>query len=85
MNARATAPGPIEEMLSSLPEGEQRSLAQTGYGPSGAFSQFCQAVAECLISGTKEEQLLEGLLLGKEQHRRSAGNGRSAQAARALE
>lgn len=48
-------------------------LARTGYGSDGAFWQFCQAVAECLVSGTKEKQLLEGLLLGKDQHQR--GNG----------
>jgi adenine-specific DNA methylase len=62
-----------------------RVLAQTGYGASGAFWQFCQAVAECLLSGTKEKQLLEGLLLGKEQHQRSTGGKQGAQAALALE
>ncbi len=40
-------------------------LAQTGYGQSGAFWQFCQATAECLLEGSKEKQLLEGLLIGK--------------------
>ena len=45
-----------------------RLLAQTGYGASGAFWQFCQAVAECLLNGSKEKQLLEGLLIGKESY-----------------
>ncbi|MBN1139291.1 MAG: DUF1156 domain-containing protein, partial [Anaerolineae bacterium] len=43
-------------------------LAQTGYGGSGAFWQFCQAIAECLLEGSKEKQLLEGLLMGKESY-----------------
>lgn len=47
-------------------------LARSGYGASGAFWQFCQAVAETLLPGSKEKQLLEGLLLGKEQHQRAA-------------
>ncbi|MHA2231237.1 MAG: DUF1156 domain-containing protein [Candidatus Hodarchaeales archaeon] len=41
-------------------------LASTGYGQSGAFWQFCQAVAESLINGSKEKQLLEGLLVSKD-------------------
>ena len=41
-------------------------LGQTGYGQSGAFWQFAQAIAESLLEGSKEKQLLEGLLLGKE-------------------
>lgn len=49
-----------------------RFLTESGYGGSGAFWQFCQAVAECLLEGSKEKQLLEGLLLGKEQHQRAA-------------
>ena len=47
-------------------------LAQTGYGASGAFWQFCQAVAECLLEGSKEKQLLEGLLIGKESYVRGS-------------
>ena len=43
-------------------------LTKTGYGQSGAFWQFCQAVAESLLSGNKEKQLLEGLLIGKERY-----------------
>jgi len=39
-------------------------LAQTGYGESPAFKQFCQAVAESLLSGNNEKQLLEGFLIG---------------------
>jgi len=49
----------------------RRMLTETGYGGSNAFWQFCQAVAECLMEGSKEKQLLEGLLLGKAQHQRS--------------
>jgi adenine-specific DNA methylase len=47
-------------------------LAQTGYGQSGAFWQFCQAVAECLLNGSKEKQLLEGLLIGKDSYMRES-------------
>ncbi len=46
-----------------------RFLSGTSYGASGAFWQLCQAVAECLMNGNKEKQLLEGLLLGKDQYR----------------
>ena len=49
-----------------------RLLAQTGYGGSGAFWQFCQAVAECPLEGSKEKQLLEGLLIGKESYVRES-------------
>jgi putative DNA methylase len=41
-------------------------LGHTGYGQNPAFWQFCQGVAECLINGNKEKQLLEGLLIGKD-------------------
>ncbi len=41
-------------------------LSRTGYAQSGAFWQFAQAIAESLLEGSKEKQLLEGLLLGKE-------------------
>lgn len=47
-------------------------LSETGYTQSGAFWQFCQAVAECLLEGSKEKQLLEGMLLGKEGHQKAA-------------
>ena len=47
-------------------------LAQSGYGQSGAFWQFCQAIAECLLEGNKEKQLLEGLLIGKDSYIRSS-------------
>lgn len=65
-----------------------RMLAHSGYGASSAFWQFCQAVAECLVSGTKEKQLLEGMILGKEQHQRAgsaAAAERGAQESLALE
>jgi putative DNA methylase len=48
-------------------------LGQTGYGQSGAFWTLCQAVAECLLNGRKEKQLLEGLLMGKEGYTRESG------------
>ena len=41
-------------------------LGATGYGQSNAFWQLCQAVAESLINGSKEKQLLEGLLVSKD-------------------
>lgn len=41
-------------------------LATTAYSQSGAFWQLCQAVAESLLSGSKEKQLLEGLLVSKD-------------------
>jgi adenine-specific DNA methylase len=47
-------------------------LANTGYGHSGAFWQLCQAVAECLLNGSKEKQLLEGLLVGKDGYVRQS-------------
>jgi adenine-specific DNA methylase len=47
-------------------------LAQTGYGQSGAFWQLCQAVAECLLEGSKEKQLLEGMLIGKDSYIRGS-------------
>jgi len=47
-------------------------LADTGYGQNGAFWQFAQAVAESLLEGSKEKQLLEGLLVGKETYIRAA-------------
>jgi putative DNA methylase len=43
-------------------------LAHTGYAQSGAFWQFGQAIAECLLEGSKEKQLLEGLLVGKDSY-----------------
>ena len=49
-----------------------RMLGETGYGQNGAFWQFCQAVAESLINGNKEKQLLEGLLMGKDGYIRES-------------
>ncbi len=49
-------------------EGKKEELAelltQTGFGDNPAFKQFCQAVAESLLNGNKEKQLLEGFLIG---------------------
>ncbi|MEA3350886.1 MAG: DNA methylase, partial [Chloroflexota bacterium] len=47
-------------------------LGQSGYGQSGAFWQLCQAVAETLINGNKEKQLLEGLLIDRERYARDS-------------
>jgi putative DNA methylase len=55
-------------------------LGQTGYGGSGAFWQFCQAVAECLLEGSKEKQLLEGLLIGKDSYVRESAEVAQEQA-----
>lgn len=49
-------------------------LALSGYAQSGAFWQFCQAIAECLLNGSKEKQLLEGLLVGKDTYIRESAN-----------
>jgi putative DNA methylase len=49
-----------------------RMLASHGYAESGAFWQFCQAIAECLLEGSKEKQLLEGLLVGKDVYIRDS-------------
>lgn len=43
-------------------------LATTGHGSNTAFWQFCQAVAESLLNGNKEKQLLEGFLVGKDTY-----------------
>jgi adenine-specific DNA methylase len=47
-------------------------LGQTGYGQSGAFWQFCQAIAETLVNGNKEKQLLEGLLMDRDKYARDS-------------
>jgi hypothetical protein len=39
---------------------------------SSAFWQSCQAVAGCLLNGSKEKQLLEGLLIGKNTYTRDS-------------
>ncbi len=49
-------------------------LGSFGYGGSRAFWQFCQAIAECLLNGSKEKQLLEGLLLGKDVYVRDSAD-----------
>ena len=46
-------------------------LAKTGFGNNPAFKQFCQAVAESLLNGNKEKQLLEGFLLGIDTYARA--------------
>jgi adenine-specific DNA methylase len=58
--------------------GQRTALTQllggTGYGQQGAFWQFAQAVAESLLPGSREKQLLEGLLLGKETYMRESAD-----------
>ncbi|MHC1573531.1 MAG: DUF1156 domain-containing protein, partial [Candidatus Syntropharchaeales archaeon] len=39
-------------------------LRETGFNESPAFRQFAQAIAESLLNGNKEKQLLEGFLMG---------------------
>lgn len=52
-------------------------LAEHGWASSNAFWQMCQAVAECLLEGSKEKQLLEGLLLGRDGYARDGAVGSS--------
>jgi len=47
-------------------------LATTGQGQNPSFWQFCQAIAESLLNGNKEKQLLEGMLTGKEAYMRES-------------
>lgn len=76
----------IENMVDGLHRacqlwrGEKRDevtamLAEHGWASSPAFWQLCQAVAECLLEGSKEKQLLEGLLLGRDEYARGAEAG----------
>jgi putative DNA methylase len=46
-------------------------LSETGYSQDPAFKQFCQAIAESLLNGNKEKQLLEGFLIGIDLYTRS--------------
>ncbi len=46
-------------------------LAKTGFAEGSAFKQFCQAVAESLLNGNKEKQLLEGFLIGIDNYKRA--------------
>jgi putative DNA methylase len=43
-------------------------LNNTTQGSSDAFWKFCQAVSESLLEGSKEKQLLEGFLIGRERY-----------------
>jgi len=45
-------------------------LTKTGYAENPAFKQFCQAIAESLLNGNKEKQLLEGFLIGIDGYKR---------------
>jgi hypothetical protein len=68
--------GQKTELTQALAQPALSGAEGSGYGQSGAFWQFCQATAECLLEGSKEKQLLEGLLIGKDAYVRG-----SAQAA----
>ena len=46
-------------------------LAETGYGKDPAFKQFCQPIAESLLNGNKEKQLLEGFLIGIDSYQKA--------------
>jgi adenine-specific DNA methylase len=45
-------------------------LSETGYGKDPAFKRFCQAIAESLLDGNKEKQLLEGFLIGIDSYQK---------------
>lgn len=45
-------------------------LEETSYKDKPAFKQFCQAVAESLVNGNKEKQLLEGFLMSIDAYTR---------------
>ena len=42
-------------------------LKETGFGNNDAFYRIAQAIAESLSSGSKEKNLLEGFLSGKDR------------------
>jgi hypothetical protein len=63
--------GRKEELAQLLAQPALSGAEGTGYGQSGAFWQLCQAIAECLLNGSKEKQLLAGLLIGKDAHVRA--------------
>jgi hypothetical protein len=43
-------------------------LGDSGYGVNEAFWKYCQAIAESLLPGNKEKQLLEGFLVGRDRY-----------------
>jgi putative DNA methylase len=43
-------------------------LAETGYGVNDGYWKYCQAVSESLLPGSKEKQLLEGFLIGRDRY-----------------
>jgi len=64
--------GHKEELTQLLAQPAMSGAEGTGYGQGGAVWQFCQAVAECLLNGSKEKQLLEGMLMGKDAYARES-------------
>jgi adenine-specific DNA methylase len=72
-----TAHNMVDVMHKSLQlweRGEKVKLAQllnsTGHEKNPAFKQFCQAIAESLLNGNKEKQLLEGFLIGIDSYQK---------------
>ncbi|NPV88405.1 DUF1156 domain-containing protein [Coprothermobacteraceae bacterium] len=50
-------------------------LGETGYKERDSFWRLAQAIAECLSSGSKEKQLLEGLLASKDRVQKAKTRG----------
>jgi adenine-specific DNA methylase len=50
-------------------------LNESGFGKSEAFYRVAQAISETLLNDSKEKQLLDGFLAGKERIKRDIKNG----------
>ena len=53
-----------------------RRLAESGYGESEAFFRVAQAISETLPIESKEKQLLDGFLAGRERITEEMRQGR---------
>ena len=51
-------------------------LSESGFGVGEAFYRVAQAVSETLSNDSKEKQLLEGFLIGRERVRDEMGQRR---------
>lgn len=60
--------GQKAELTQLLAESMPGGAAGSDSGQEDAFWQFAQAVSESLLEGSKEKQLLQGLLVGKETY-----------------
>lgn len=64
----------VHKCLLSWEKGKKEEISdllkRTGFAEDPAFKQFCQAVAESLLNGNKEKQLLEGFLMGFDSYKR---------------